>query len=445
VADKIQKDKAGKEICEGLREGGKCKVLFLVTEKSGRVKNQDIETIKKILVAAPEIGAKYGIIVNKVKMTMLEVLKSESNKQKLVDQILGGLPEGKKCSENNIIFFGEYDALKGKSGEFIPPETFQDLNNVTLNDFVKKVPVISIRRDEVDDIKSESREEVIKKLEKLKSKLEKVIGKKGFTPRKCSKKIIDRISEAIKGKIEKNMRFRLGNAIVKDKLEEAVNALYERDFQEKNPIFIPELFIPDTPFDYDNLCEQLNAREDDENFSEEDKKHWNSKKEKMKREATERNVYELLKNFFESHNDHEVLMLHGYELMDTEHDARKKEEPHKRKDFVILNKTYGHILNIAVDRNLNPESLERLIEDLEQSKDVLEKWYGANLDKDWKIISVIYCEKSVITDLLKQELGSLIMDYIFIGRDNFPMQLEKLYQDMDKIVYELRFDWLFHL
>ena len=36
------------------------------------------------------------------------------------------------------------------------------------------------------------------------------------------------------------------------------------------------------------------------------------------------------------------------------------------------------------------------------------------------------------------------MDYIFIGRDNFPNKLKELYMNMAKIVYEPRFDWLFH-
>ena len=300
--------------------------------------------------------------------------------------------------------------------------------------------MVSIRGDEVYNIKSKTCDEVIEKLHSVKSQLENIIGKKNFTCDKSSQRVEDRISKHIKGKIEKNVRFRLGNAVVKDKLEEAIEALYERDFQEKNPIFIPHLFISENIFDYDQLCKQLDVRDIDENFSKDEKEHWNSIKKKMKREATERNVYEMLKKFFESHNDHEVLMLHGYELMESEHDPRKKEEPHKRKDFVILNKTYGHILNIAVDRNLDAETLKRLIEDLEHSKETLEKWYGGNLDEHWQIISVIYCEKSDITHLLKQKLDSEILNYIFVGRKNFPLELKKLYTRLERIQYAPRFD-----
>ena len=156
-------------------------------------------------------------------------------------------------------------------------------------------------------------------------------------------------------------------------------------------------------------------------------------------------MYEQLKIFFESHGDYEVLMLHGYELMETEHDPYKEEEPHSRKDFVILNKTYGHILNIAVERTLNTETLEKLSKDLKETKEVLEKWYGANLNKHWKVISIICCEKSFITGLLQQELGSLLMDYIFIGRNEFPKKLEKLHKEIPKIRHKHRFDWLFQV
>ena len=440
VADKILKDKAAKEICEGLRAGGKCKVLFLVTETGGRVENQDIETIKKIHDAAPEIGDKYGIIVNKVKMSMLKLLKSESGKQKLIDQILGGLPDGKKCSENNIIIFGKCDALKGKSDQIVPPETFQDSNNVTLNEFVEKIPVISINKDEVDDIKFEQSDELKEKIKDLKSELEEVIGIKKFTCEKSSQKVEDRISEGIYKRIEDNVRFRLGNNIGKEKLEEAIDELFKRDYIGKNSIFVPELFICETPFDYDKLSKHVEELANDEKFSEKDKNHWNSIRKKIKDEARERSIYEQLKKFYDNQKDHEVLVLHGYNLMDTKHSPFKKEEPHTRKHFIILNKTYGYIFNIAMEGTLNIETLNNLTKDLKETKTLLELWYGANLNEHWKIISSICCEKSAISDLLQEVLGSSIMDFIFFSKDNFPMQLEKLHENMEKIVYDLRFD-----
>ena len=114
----VSDDKTAEKICEKLQEGGKYQVLFLVTEKNGRIK-EGIETIAKILEAAPGIGSNYGIIVNKIKKNILKLLQSEpEKKRKFIDQIIGGIPEGKKCSEKNITFFGEYDELKGRVFHF---------------------------------------------------------------------------------------------------------------------------------------------------------------------------------------------------------------------------------------------------------------------------------------------------------------------------------------
>ena len=115
----ISDDNTAKKICDKLQEGGKYKVLFLVTEKNGRIKQQDIETIAKILKVAPDIGSNYGIIVNKIKKNILKLLQSEpEKKRKFIDQIIGGIPDGKKCSEKNITFFGEFDELKGRVFHF---------------------------------------------------------------------------------------------------------------------------------------------------------------------------------------------------------------------------------------------------------------------------------------------------------------------------------------
>ena len=237
-----------------------------------------------------------------------------------------------------LTLVGEYNALKDKSDVLVPPETFKDWNNVTLEKFVQDLPVISINRDEVSNIRSEPADEVIKKLQALKPQVDAIIGEKKFTCEKNSQRVEERISEGIRRRIEKNVRFRhgmaikenklekavrelfrfrLGNAIVKDRLEEAINALHERDIKQKQKqIYIPELFIGETPFDYDKLCEQLNARANDENFSDKEKEHWVSKKENIKQEAVERNAYETLKDFFKNDEDHEVSVFHGYELMD---------------------------------------------------------------------------------------------------------------------------------
>jgi len=65
LADEKLRKAAGKANSEGLRKGGDYKVIFFVTQQSGRVNAQDATTIKLVLDAAPDIGQNYGVVVNK--------------------------------------------------------------------------------------------------------------------------------------------------------------------------------------------------------------------------------------------------------------------------------------------------------------------------------------------------------------------------------------------
>ena len=70
--DVKRREAAGKAISEGLRNGGAFKVIFFVSEQSGRVDQQDATTMKVVLDSAPEIwhgqgSPMYGVIVNQVR------------------------------------------------------------------------------------------------------------------------------------------------------------------------------------------------------------------------------------------------------------------------------------------------------------------------------------------------------------------------------------------
>ena len=130
------------------------------------------------------------------------------------------------------------------------------------------------------------------------------------------KKLEEIINEEILEKIKQNTTFRLGNAIEKNDLEEAIEELFNRDYKDKKQIFVPEYFLAETPYDWKTFVELLEAIKNDQNFSNEEKEYWESKRENIRREALERNVYDSLKNFFYDNKDQEVLVLHGYELMD---------------------------------------------------------------------------------------------------------------------------------
>ena len=60
----------------------------------------------------------------------------------------------------------------------------------------------------------------------------------------------------------------------------------------------------------------FHTRANDENFSLEERKEWESKMQHIRQESAGRSAYDTLKEFYKTHEDQEVTVLHGYELMD---------------------------------------------------------------------------------------------------------------------------------
>ena len=111
-------------------------------------------------------------------------------------------------------------------------------------------------------------------------------------------KLEDKFKKNTMDRIMKNITYRLGNAIEVKNLEEAIEKLFKRDYENKKQIFVPEYFLAETPYDWKTFCDLLNARVDDKDFSEEERIRRNSEKEKIKREAIERNAFETLQSYF---------------------------------------------------------------------------------------------------------------------------------------------------
>ena len=89
-----------------------------------------------------------------------------------------------------------------------------------------------------------------------------------------------------------------------------------------------------------------------------------------------------------------------------------------------------------------PACCHPIVRNLKKTKQLLEKWFGAYIVKQWYFISAIYCEESKIVEQLPEELKDSLMGYIFLGKDELSKKLVKLHKNMKKIVHETRFDWL---
>ena len=173
LADEVLRKKAGEAISEGLRKGGSYKVIFFVTQESGRVNQQDATTLNLVLDAAVEIGMDYGIIVNKVPKRILKLFEDEAKKIDFLNSLFAGIPEERKCVYSNVRFFGRMSSLADKDDTIISPTELKDDSDVTLLDFVDKiVPKIKITETRVTEIKTDMFEEMKNQMESMARQLQ---------------------------------------------------------------------------------------------------------------------------------------------------------------------------------------------------------------------------------------------------------------------------------
>ena len=145
------RNNAAKAITTGLKQNGNYKILFLFTEKNGRILEKDVTTLKSVLNTVPEIGKKYGIIVNKVsKRTLTELSK---NSQEFIDIMFSGIKEESRCPVNRIMFLGMIKDLKGKTNIVAPCDMLKNDAGMTLHHFVhEEVPAVNIKEENVCDM-----------------------------------------------------------------------------------------------------------------------------------------------------------------------------------------------------------------------------------------------------------------------------------------------------
>ena len=166
------REKAGKEISNGLRKGGSYKILFFISENGGRIVMQDIATMKLVLQAAPDIGKNYGIIVNKVAKAVLGELQRGNNLQIFINVLFSGIDENKRCDPRNVIFFPRIEELENNPHQLAPINSFKDANGVTLKEFIEyDVPKVAINKRNVSDLKTGQFDEMTRKIAFIASEL----------------------------------------------------------------------------------------------------------------------------------------------------------------------------------------------------------------------------------------------------------------------------------
>ena len=145
---KEEERKWGKAISKLLHEGGTCKIVFVVqlrtAEAGGWIKLEDTATMRLILDAAPEIGKRFGVIVNCCPEKQIKTL---SNSERFAKNIFYGM---KRKQHHESIHFIKNDPDLKDNG-LIKTSEIEDLNEF-LDD---KVPYIDITKNRSKDVNVE--------------------------------------------------------------------------------------------------------------------------------------------------------------------------------------------------------------------------------------------------------------------------------------------------
>ena len=87
----LRRGKAG-EITIALRLGGNFKIIFVIMEVEGRIREEDKTTLKLVLDAAPSIGSDYGVIVNRCDDYAWRQQRVPEFRKKFLGNLFRGVP-----------------------------------------------------------------------------------------------------------------------------------------------------------------------------------------------------------------------------------------------------------------------------------------------------------------------------------------------------------------
>ena len=167
LADEKLRTVAGKAIYQSLKKDGHYQILFFVTERNGRVLQQDTTTIKLILEAAPDIGEDYGIIVNMLsKGVMKKIKENRMFKEDFLNVLFAGITENRRCPYNRILFLGKLQELEDEDDVLVSSDRFLNEKGMTLSHFVNYVvPTVIIKEENVSELRLQDFNKITRDLE----------------------------------------------------------------------------------------------------------------------------------------------------------------------------------------------------------------------------------------------------------------------------------------
>ena len=164
--DHSQRSVAAKAIRDALREGGEFKILFFVLTEAGRVVTQDVAAMKLVLDAAPELGNRYGIVINQLPHRVSQMLQNETSLHHFLSQLFSGIEESRVCARSNIMKLPKLKQLDGKNNILIDLNLLEDACGKKFSDFVyNEVPTVHLTKHKAKDIAVQSFESTLTRLE----------------------------------------------------------------------------------------------------------------------------------------------------------------------------------------------------------------------------------------------------------------------------------------
>jgi len=161
LSDIDLRKKAAVEITSALKSGGYFRIFFVITLEAGRVRPDDITTMKLVLDSAP-IKSNYSVIVNKLHPDLVQMLNEGENRQKLETAINRNLPGTTSIYYN--IHIAALDSTKKNQIHDLPS---------ALAKFILSSPLIAIPKESVQEIKDFNFDKMRKKLGKIIEQLQK--------------------------------------------------------------------------------------------------------------------------------------------------------------------------------------------------------------------------------------------------------------------------------
>mmetsp|Transcript_57679 Transcript_57679/g.137207 ORF Transcript_57679/g.137207 Transcript_57679/m.137207 type:complete len:535 (-) Transcript_57679:178-1782(-) len=166
LSDIQKRQQAADAITQALKRGGHYKIAFVVTLENGRVRADDLATMKLVLDAAPITN--YGIVVNQVQPKILDRLlgrkgsaKAGEHLQEILLHLMGTMDDKATPSIHAVSrdsdLDGEDNVVKPLEGETL--EFLCGLQGME----IEPESVVRVRGEDFDDVK----ERVAKKMEDL--------------------------------------------------------------------------------------------------------------------------------------------------------------------------------------------------------------------------------------------------------------------------------------